>query len=919
MWTILDTVSRTVRLFRAWRPSEDSRHPFNQTAETWAHLVIRERVGSGSFGEVYCAWDPLLEREVALKIIRVPSPDRASAFHEARLLARIRHDGIVSVYGVADRDGAIGIWMEYLRGQTLAQIVKTLGTMGPHEAALTGRAVTRAVAAVHASKLLHRDIKAENIMRMSGGRIVLMDFGLGLEHMAALDTNELAGTPVYMAPELLNGGSATVSSDIYAIGALLFFLLSGAFPYSGSSLNELRAAHRSAQTSLLIDLRSDLPNALTRIVAKAIHPNPARRYATAGEFAADLEDFLTEKKRMFTRRRTITIVATAFAGTAGWIAFRFRPPYNALPEGALILIAPIGNTTADKQLDAITELFRRQVQQSARFRVVSEAEVNTTVERMGAAGPVTLDFTRAREVALRTGAALVAFGGISTLGGDIILTVNLEWINASSLDPHRRSVQSFTASNKNAIFAMVQQAADWLRTSVGETSEEMRTHDVPAQDVTTASWDALQLFSEAQALNYSRRTEDAILLLKRAVEEDPDFALAYMRLGDLLMTLDRNGEAINYWTIARSKLQTRKISRKEDLRIRAMYAFDTRDFRAADEVFRTWFVEFPNDYNALFYRTVPLLLMGRAEEALSNLLWLEKRQPTASWIPSMIAYSLLFLDRAADVEPYAQKTSRLGEPDAAILRRAAAAFQLKRFADVRKRILELRNLQPREWRIRSYYWESLLLSELGDYEAALRMADTGLSLPQWTGGETDRAKLYWARAGALYRLDRPKDVKETTAAMMELDNGPVFIGQAGALLADCNLTLEAGIMMRRLDSLQDTMVGQIERTRIRAHIFMAEKKWAEAKAAVESIYRKEPHALYQDSFLRLCQLSGSDKETGIHIAEQMMNLPAMLWYKTQFRRAGTRFEAIRWLAAKASEGPQRSAGEWLVSIRKQTM
>ena len=135
---------------------------------------------------------------------------------EARAIARVRHPNVVPIYGVDQHDGRVGFWSDFVKGQTLAELVTTQGATGPREAALIGIEVCRAAGAVHAAGFLHRDIKAANVMREEGGRILLMDFGLTHEHGVGGDAS---GTPAYMAPELLLGQPATIASDVYAIGS----------------------------------------------------------------------------------------------------------------------------------------------------------------------------------------------------------------------------------------------------------------------------------------------------------------------------------------------------------------------------------------------------------------------------------------------------------------------------------------------------------------------------------------------------------------------------------------------------------------------------------------------------------------------------------------------------------------------------
>jgi len=262
-------------------PGEDPLKPVAEGLSRWGHLVLRGAIGQGSFGEVFLAWDPELDREVALKLMRRESGEFGIK-SEARLLAKVRHENVAVVYGVAEHDERAGLWMEYIHGRTLDQLVTVQGVMGAQEATALGMAVCRALAAVHQAGLLHCDIKAQNVMRAEGGRIVLMDFGLGQIFQQNAGT-ELRGTVPYMAPELFEGQPPSVQSDIYALGVMLYYLVSGSYPVTGATLVEVRENHRQGRAGTLADVRPDLPESYLQVVARSTAALPNERFETAGQ------------------------------------------------------------------------------------------------------------------------------------------------------------------------------------------------------------------------------------------------------------------------------------------------------------------------------------------------------------------------------------------------------------------------------------------------------------------------------------------------------------------------------------------------------------------------------------------------------------------------------------------------------------
>jgi serine/threonine-protein kinase len=242
---------------------------------------------------VYRAWDESLAREVALKIIRAPDAALgASVLREGQLLARVRHRNVVTVYGATQIGDEVGLWMELVRGRQLAQLVRLDGPMGPEEAAVIGISLCHALAAVHGAGLIHRDVKANNVMRESGGRIVLMDFGTGrdLTHASRGPGLDLSGTPAYMAPELFAGQPASPASDLYSLGVLLFHLVTGQYPVDGRTFTEVAHAHQQGTRRLLSDCRPDLPDGFVRVVERALASTPDGRARSAGAMMRELSD-----------------------------------------------------------------------------------------------------------------------------------------------------------------------------------------------------------------------------------------------------------------------------------------------------------------------------------------------------------------------------------------------------------------------------------------------------------------------------------------------------------------------------------------------------------------------------------------------------------------------------------------------------
>jgi Tol biopolymer transport system component len=266
--------------------------PTDREFRRWGALDVLDHVGGGSYGDVYRARDSRLARDVALKLLHYeeqPERSETALVREAHLLARVRHPNVVTVYGAERIGGRTGLWMEFIEGETLEEELRRRGPLPPDEVARIGISLTAALGAVHGAGLVHRDVKAQNVMRERSGRLVLMDFGAGHEAGYAHDQKGLAGTPAYLAPELLAGGSAGVSTDLYALGVVLFRLATGRFPVQGDTLEEIKDAHRRGARESLAAIDPAFPPALSSAVDCALSPDPSARYQHATEMEGALQ------------------------------------------------------------------------------------------------------------------------------------------------------------------------------------------------------------------------------------------------------------------------------------------------------------------------------------------------------------------------------------------------------------------------------------------------------------------------------------------------------------------------------------------------------------------------------------------------------------------------------------------------------
>jgi len=251
---------------------------------TWGPLRILERIGRGGAGDVYRAFDPSLGREVALKIWREDRVYRSTGT-EARKLSKVRHARVVNVLGSERHDGLAGMWTDFLAGRSLEEVLVDRGPLPLEDACRIGIGVCEALEAVHASDMVHRDVKASNVMWLADGSVVLIDFGSAKELPGGVPapTERIRGAPVTTAPELLLGtADVAPTADIYSLGVLLYRLVSGKYPVEAKNLRELLDGIEARRRVPLADRVPDCDPGYVRIVEQAMAWEPGDRPATPG-------------------------------------------------------------------------------------------------------------------------------------------------------------------------------------------------------------------------------------------------------------------------------------------------------------------------------------------------------------------------------------------------------------------------------------------------------------------------------------------------------------------------------------------------------------------------------------------------------------------------------------------------------------
>jgi tetratricopeptide (TPR) repeat protein len=533
---------------------------------------VFEKIGRGSFGDVYRAWDPRLDREVALKLIPedISAAATSPAIEEGRLLARVRHPNVMTVHGADRCEGRTGIWTEYIRGETLAAEVARRGPLAAGEAARIGLDVCAALGAVHAAGLLHRDVKAQNILRDASGRIVLGDFGTGiaLADDAGLSDPRIAGTPLYLAPEIISGGAPpTTASDLYSVGVLLYFLLTAAFPVRGRTLAEIKGAHARGEQIPLREACPAVPDMLAHVIETLLATDPNERHQSAAAAEAALRGTLPDSapRRQHQGRRLATmatagaaVLTASLAGAALWQGWTIAPgvarhngPPFAVKAGDWIVVSEVVNHTGESVLDVtLRAAIERELEYSDFVRVVQRDRIEDALKLLERPLDSPLSKDLALELSKRDGGirALVT-GAIKKAEAGYALTV--EVIDPVSGTPV--ATMNDAAATQTDIVAAVRRQTLRLREAMGEPASAIERSRGVFQRAVVPSLTALNLFTQAKsAIDLRNDAGNARLsvwvtlerIAREIIKEDPRFLGGWMVLGHALARQGRPQEAL---------------------------------------------------------------------------------------------------------------------------------------------------------------------------------------------------------------------------------------------------------------------------------------------------------------------------------------------------------------------------------------
>jgi tetratricopeptide (TPR) repeat protein len=650
----------------------DQSHPLLSPGKVVSgRFEVRRLIGQGGMGQVYEAFDTELNSRIALKAIRPDissNPRVLSRFRrEVQLTRRITHPNVCRTFDI-DRhtetsngveDQVTFLTMELLEGETLADLLRRQGRLATSEALPLVLQMIEALSAAHSVGIVHRDFKPSNVLLVhsnassstsstNGVRVVVTDFGLaravlpdpdvpaGPSANSLTGSGGMMGTLIYMAPEQFERGEASVASDIYSLGLVLYEMVTGQRPFA-DPMPFAEAAKRIKQPApsprLLVP---DLDPAWEAVICKCLAAEPEKRFENVRQMAEALghepgsstfrsqrlsapittaqSGVLAAPKPATWRTWGVGVAALLLAVSLSAVVYRhyIRQAPLQFAERDWILVTDIANKTGEKAFDrVIRDLVVQSVSQSRYVNVVPRLMVLEAAKRTGAKEGTAIDEILGTEICLRENYKALIVGEIVKDGP--IYSVALR-LRAPTTDSAAVSISERIRSDED-LFAAIDRIAGRIRESLGESLSRVQSSNKPLAQVTTRSLDALQRYSTAVDLYAAAEYERSVLLAKDAVDRDPGFAMAHLLLAHAYEQIGDEKQFNDELQLATSLVD--RVSEKErHLILAASYSSKMLNEKAADE-YQHLLDIFPDDVDALRGYAWEGFWAGRVEQAIA--------------------------------------------------------------------------------------------------------------------------------------------------------------------------------------------------------------------------------------------------------------------------------------------------------------
>ena len=592
-------------------------------------------LGTAPSGDVWRADDLVLQAPVALKLL----PPSATSDHsrireEVRLARQITHPAVRRVFDVGESDGRVFLSMELVEGEDLATLLRRAGRLPVEKVIDIGGQLCDALAAAHKQGVLHLNLALSSVLIDSDGFIRVIDFGVGMGHTADETCR------AYSAPEQCEPGSVVSErTDLYAVGVILYELLVGR-----ETLDDARSeSGRWLKPSRFAD---EVNSRLDRVILDALERDPKDRPSSADAMGLRLHQSVAAEHRSWGwRAGAIAIVIALLAGVGSFFYDGAAPP---LTDRDTMVVADFVNTTGEPVFDgALKVALAVALEQSPFLQVFPDERVRDTLRLMERSPDERVTRNIAREIAVREQLKALVAGSIAKFGSHYVLA--LEAVNAQSGDVMAR--EQVEVPDREQVLTALGTATAALRKRLGESLASVQRFDVPLARATTTSLDALHAYSLALDDGRMNMNPAAIPHLLRAIELDPQFALAQALLSGVYANTDRRSEAPAF---ARRAFELRdRVSERERFFISWRYYIDaTQNWDQALATATSWtrtYSREPFAFNSLGLASAVFGRHDRAVEAFRKAIALDRRflPPHGNLAGSLIALGRFDEARAA--------------------------------------------------------------------------------------------------------------------------------------------------------------------------------------------------------------------------------------------------------------------------------